>query len=214
MVQKSISVLEYLLKTLSKIEWFTVIRTGSRRKSGKIKGKWLSIFLRNNFYILLCQHHVLVLLLPTENSRIIDVRSKMIRTGFLTQSRTIRGNINFKPQRIGMILPERIFLFFFLFSLSVNHLSGASRQFDSNSRVYLNQETQPSHLNFVFMWQILRIFIFFFLQNWVRKGMNHICKSHWPTQDVNIWCFTNTNTWQNKDKHLSNTQNWFWSQEL
>lgn len=83
-VQKSISVLKYLLKTLSKIEWFTLIRTGSRRKHGKIEGKWLSTFLWSNFCILLCQHHVLVLLLLTENNRVIDVRSKMIRTG--TQS--------------------------------------------------------------------------------------------------------------------------------
>lgn len=150
--QKSISVLRYLLKTLSKTDWFTFMRTRSRRKSGKIEGKRLSIFLWNNFYVLLCQQHVLVLMLPTENNRVTDVRSNMLRTGFLTRSRTIRGNINFKPQMIWMILPERIFLFFFFFSsLCVNHLAGTSRQFDSHSKVYLNQETQPSHPNFIFM---------------------------------------------------------------
>lgn len=72
-VQKSISVLEYLLKTLSKIELFTPTGTWNRSKGGKIEGKQLSIFIWNNLHILLCQHHVLVLLLPTENNIGIEI---------------------------------------------------------------------------------------------------------------------------------------------
>lgn len=86
-VQKSISVLEYLLKTLSKIELFTPTGTWNRSKGGKIEGKQLSIFIWNNLHILLCQHHVLVLLLPTENNIGIEIWNKTLRTGFLTSGK-------------------------------------------------------------------------------------------------------------------------------
>lgn len=86
-VQKSISVLEYLLKTLSKIELFTPTGTWNRSKGGKIEGKQLSIFIWNNLHILLCQHHVLVLLLPTENNIGTEIWNKTLRTGFLTSGK-------------------------------------------------------------------------------------------------------------------------------